>query len=856
MASKLRPYTIVPQDLYIPREADRQLENSIRDMGRPPYILVARQMGKTNLLINAKRNLPKGDDVFVYIDMSNSFSTSRECFRNIIDRTIDTGGGQLDHLTSEISKNRNNNLSAHTEHSRELRLCLRAIKGKIVIILDEIDALTKSTYSDEIFSQIRSIYFERINFSEYERLTYVLSGVAEPSEIIKNAKISPFNIGQKIFLNDFSLEEFSTFLRKADISVEHELIEYIYNWTMGNPRMTWEICSKIEEYVETNIHLTKEAVDDVINDVYLTSFDRPPVDHIRDLVFKDVSIRNAIIEIKYGKGDQISDTIRRKLYLSGIINSASLSGTAVLKNRIIEFALSDKWLKDITNQTKDFLTHGNNAFDKANYSEALINYREYLTNNPTDIPEIFNWKFAICCLRANQYQESIKYFDLFEINKSQFEDIYYQKTHMKGLCYAYLNLPSESEEEFNKVVNSQRINYQFFDSKLSLIHIETIKNKEYDPLILKDQAIGLLDEYEKFKDSLTGPQYNDLLFSTHFIIANFYKEKDLLDDGKSHINKSLQYAPPEIHPKFLLWLYSVQQTEENIRTVIDFIIEKQLKPYQFDALNPHAFTTTVLYAIVVEAYKKSAFEYTRLCNYIIAEIYAEGLNEFTFAYHLAVYINQFLIAEKPTAINILEGIMHSTYVKSDQAFQFNVVRQLSISHQKVTTYDRMYLNEVRKNPTLITDIHDLMIFAKSILSLIRSDLHAKALPIVDLALSNSDKFNQYDFNLTILHYYRLLIYKKLNNKVESINSANKVLSLLSQNAEQKNILAERDFQLVQNEALDTINKNTIQTLVKKTKFSRNDKVKVKYQDGKIIEGKYKKFEQDVNSGSCTIIEDK
>jgi len=38
------------------------------------------------------------------------------------------------------------------------------------------------------------------------------------------------------------------------------------------------------------------------------------------------------------------------------------------------------------------------------------------------------------------------------------------------------------------------------------------------------------------------------------------------------------------------------------------------------------------------------------------------------------------------------------------------------------------------------------------------------------------------------------------------------------------------------------------------RFSRNNPVKVKYKDGKIIEGKYKKFLIDIENGDAVLIE--
>jgi len=53
----LKKYTTIPEHLYVKRAADKQLEEIINDMQRPGYVLVARQMGKTNLLFHAKRTL-------------------------------------------------------------------------------------------------------------------------------------------------------------------------------------------------------------------------------------------------------------------------------------------------------------------------------------------------------------------------------------------------------------------------------------------------------------------------------------------------------------------------------------------------------------------------------------------------------------------------------------------------------------------------------------------------------------------------------------------------------------------------------------------------------------------------------
>ena len=130
--------------------------NIISDMGRPGYVLVSRQMGKTNLLLNAKRKLETFDDVFVYVGVSNPFDDPKSCFENIVDTAIEANPTKFSKFAKAIFDRRNEFIETppHKQHTNELRLLLNAIPGKLVIILDEIDALTKTKYSDQIFAQI------------------------------------------------------------------------------------------------------------------------------------------------------------------------------------------------------------------------------------------------------------------------------------------------------------------------------------------------------------------------------------------------------------------------------------------------------------------------------------------------------------------------------------------------------------------------------------------------------------------------------------------------------------------------------------------------------------------------------
>lgn len=401
----LRPTTIIPENLYVERAADRQLRQIVEDMGRPGYVLVARQMGKTNLLLSMKQKYEACGDIVLYIDLSNRFDSAHACLRNIIDIAIETNIDTLGHLEEKIYKDRSElQIEASTEFSRHIRLILKSNENKkVIIVLDEIDSLINSKYGDVILSQVRSTYFTRVNFPEYNRLTYVLSGVAEPTDLIKDKNISPFNIGEKIYLDDFSLEECQKLSNNAKLNINYDCIERVFYWTSGHPRMTWDILSSLEENSEKDCIVTPIVVDNVVEKLYLREFDRPPVDHMRVLLEGDAQLRNALISIRYGKGSAVDERIRGRLYLSGITNS--LTATLSIKNQIIDQSLSDAWLSQAMKADTDPLTIATEHFVGRRHRLVIEALRTYELEGEK-LPPNSRLQLGIALYNIDQFEEA------------------------------------------------------------------------------------------------------------------------------------------------------------------------------------------------------------------------------------------------------------------------------------------------------------------------------------------------------------------------------------------------------------------------------------------------------------------
>jgi hypothetical protein len=83
---------------------------------------------------------------------------------------------------------------------------LTEIEDQVVIFIDEIDTTLRLPFSDDFFSAIRATHNARAKDPAFARLSFVLIGVASPSDLIKDHTRTPFNIGHGIKLNEFTLD--------------------------------------------------------------------------------------------------------------------------------------------------------------------------------------------------------------------------------------------------------------------------------------------------------------------------------------------------------------------------------------------------------------------------------------------------------------------------------------------------------------------------------------------------------------------------------------------------------------------------------------------------------------------------
>src|SRR6185369_14587890 len=79
---------------------------------------------------------------------------------------------------------------------------------RLVVFVDEIDVTRSLPFStDEFFAAIRQCYVGRATEPALQGVTFCLLGTATPAELIEDTRVSPFNIGRRVEVRDFTAEE-------------------------------------------------------------------------------------------------------------------------------------------------------------------------------------------------------------------------------------------------------------------------------------------------------------------------------------------------------------------------------------------------------------------------------------------------------------------------------------------------------------------------------------------------------------------------------------------------------------------------------------------------------------------------
>jgi tetratricopeptide (TPR) repeat protein len=856
---KLRGQTIVPTELYVRRRADEQLAQIIKDMGRPGYVLVARQMGKTNLLLNARRESPV-EDMFVYLDVSNVFPDERSFFRNIIDVAVESMGDRAALLSEQISSDRTaSELLPHKEHERELRRLLQAVPGRLVVCLDEIDALTKTSYSDQIFSYIRSVYFSgRANFPEFARLTYVLSGVAEPSDLIKNRAISPFNIGEKIYLDDFTFEEVRTFVSLAEIALPEGAIEAVYSWTSGHPRMTWDLLAALDPDAMVAAHDVEQAV----RQLYFSSVDVPPVDHIKALVESSREVRDALVAIHYGKTESISDGARTKLYLAGISRFDPDTRKVSFKNRILELALSEEFLVSLDRMQPTFEA-ALRSIGAKNYEEAYSAFLGFVRANPEDsrVHQARYWA-GVASYYLGNYSEAVAQFSSPSSAKLPVASLvaryFFHGMSMLRLGDKRSAMGLLTEAVRGGLVSDYPATYFEAQVVLSTLLIETIKGSS-DPRF--DEAVrlsrSLIGDEEGASTVLSALALRSLLLQAHVNLAKAANLLQAREQALKLIDGARRHADAAANFRLHLVEYELTPEREARAVVLQKSVQALKEVRVFDAEAPAPGEGSLLDEVGKLLKALSRTEKAPMISQVVDHVlsHLSGKSDI-YDFVSVLVVDLFHAGKHQIAREIVDRAIAAQAARGPGAAQKSLLSLAILSQEsEADRYGDQYLSLIEGDEPSVDDLRFIAAVSSAALNHANAIIARRGVAAI-LRVESLSETEPAASCLRLLQDYFQLLYRIRFEGEAGLNASASALirKLAAMRSFSLTLFPEQYHRIMQSELARRLRAlGPVAPLRRGRKYGRNDVVVVEY-DGVRRRGKYKFFAQDLEKGACRIVE--
>ena len=223
----------VGSPFYVERPADAEFAQAVARRDSIVLIKGARQVGKTSLLAHGLQGARQSGVRVVISDFQNFNEAQFASPDSLLLALATTLAVQLDLETLprevwDADSGANMNLGLYLR-----RHALRAVSGALVWALDEVDRLFGCPFGSEVFGLFRSWHNARALDPEspWSRLTLAIAYSTEASLFITDLNQSPFNVGTRLSLHDFTLEQTASLnsrygspLSEKELSRFHDLV--------------------------------------------------------------------------------------------------------------------------------------------------------------------------------------------------------------------------------------------------------------------------------------------------------------------------------------------------------------------------------------------------------------------------------------------------------------------------------------------------------------------------------------------------------------------------------------------------------------------------------------------------------
>jgi hypothetical protein len=221
----------VPLDseYYIERPTDAEFRKAVDRKTCVILVKGARQMGKTSLLARGLQQARSAGATVVTTDFqtlnTDDLSSIEKFYRALMKQMAKRLGLKIS--LDEIWRPAD---SANDNFAAFLESVLEGVPQSLVWGMDEVDRLFTSDFASEVFGLFRSWHNDRMLNPDgpWTKLSMVIVYATEAYLFIKDINQSPFNVGTKIELRDFGIEEVTELNRRygAPLKTPAEILRF------------------------------------------------------------------------------------------------------------------------------------------------------------------------------------------------------------------------------------------------------------------------------------------------------------------------------------------------------------------------------------------------------------------------------------------------------------------------------------------------------------------------------------------------------------------------------------------------------------------------------------------------------
>jgi predicted nucleotide-binding protein len=226
-------------NFYIERGADPRLKHEIVKSGTTTTIRASRQTGKSSLLVRGMHHAHQNGARVIHLDMQRIDSDYLETPDVFLHYLADFIIRKLRLDLAEVEKLWRGSLGPQDKLTCLLEdYILPKSDVPIVLAMDEADRLLETPFHKDFFALVRSWHNGRAFDDRWNKLNLVMVISTEPYLLIPDVTQSPFNVGLKLYLEDFNAAQVRDLNQRHGLPVKRGEIPQLMTLLKGHPYLT------------------------------------------------------------------------------------------------------------------------------------------------------------------------------------------------------------------------------------------------------------------------------------------------------------------------------------------------------------------------------------------------------------------------------------------------------------------------------------------------------------------------------------------------------------------------------------------------------------------------------------------